>query len=215
MNLRKTFYFFVIYTIWLFFKVFYRLRVYGKNHIIPGGALIAANHVSFLDPPIIAISSPEELHFLAKRSLFKSLLGKFLTILNSHPVQNNKANVTVIKLINELIKKGHKVLLFPEGTRSKTNQLQEIKPGIGLLLSKSRTAIIPAYIHGTFDIWRRDQEFPKLFGKTAVVFGTPILWKDYASMEKKEAQELIAHKLSQTLMNLRKWYEEGAFGDPP
>ena len=61
----------------------------------------------------------------------------------------------------------------------------------------------------------RNRKFPKLFGKTAVVFGSPILWKDYADMGKREAQELIAQRLSHSITVLRKWYEEGAEGIPP
>lgn len=212
---HKILYYFVIYTVWFFFKVFYRLKVYGKDHFIPGGALIAPNHVSFLDPPIVAVSCPEEIHFLARQTLFKPVFGQFIAALNSHPVQKDATNLKVLKVINQLLKEEKKVLLFPEGTRSRDNQLQEIKPGIGMLISKSESAIIPTYIHGTYEIWNRNRKFPKLFGKTAVVFGSPIQWKDYVDMDKKEAQELIAQRLSHSLQELRKWYEEGAEGIPP
>ena len=60
-----------------------------------------------------------------------------------------------------------------------------------------------------------DRKFPKLWGKTAVVFGSPIRWEDYADMERKEAQKLIAEKLTNALKALRKWYEEGHQGPPP
>lgn len=105
--------------------------------------------------------------------------------------------------------------MFPEGTRSKDNKLCEIKPGIGLLLSKSESVIIPTYVHGTFDIWSRARKFPKLWGKTAVVFGSPIRWEDYADIDRKEAQQLVADQLTNALNALRKWYEEGHQGVPP
>lgn len=114
-----------------------------------------------------------------------------------------------------MLKKGDKVLMFPEGTRSKDNVIREIKPGIGLLLSKSESTILPTYVHGTFEVWGRSRKLPKLWGKTAVVFGSPIAWKDYADLEKKEAQELIAAHLTRSLQALRKWYEEGKIGSPP
>ena len=208
-------YYFVIYSVFIIFKVFYRLKIYGKDHFIPGGAIIAPNHVSFLDPPIIAVACPEEIHFLARQTLFKSALGMLISELNSHPVKKDATNLKVLKVINQLLKEEKKVLLFPEGTRSSDNQLQEIKPGIGMLISKSESAIIPTYIHGTYGIWSRNRKFPKLFGKTAVIFGSPIQWKDYVDMDKREAQELIAQRLAHSLMELRKWYEEGAEGIPP
>ena len=120
-----------------------------------------------------------------------------------------------MKDICRLLNKGHKVLMFPEGTRSKDNTLLEIKPGIGLLLSKSQSLIIPTYIHGTFDIWNRQQKFPKLWGKTAVVFGTPIRWEDFKEYERKEAQTRVAKQLTEALKALRRWYEGGRQGPPP
>lgn len=205
----------VIFLVKWFFRIFYRHKVYGLEHYVQGSALIAANHVSLFDPPAIAISCPGEIHFLARQTLFKSLFGKFITALNSHPVQKEATNLRVMKDICVLLKEGKKVLIFPEGTRSKNNVLQEIKPGIGLIVSKSESAIQPAYVHGTFQAWNRDQKFPKLWGKTAVVFGAPIHWSDFADMDKKEAQELIAIRLTRSLKELRNWYESGAQGTPP
>ena len=212
---RRFFYGFVIFVIKAFLKLFYRHTVYGIEHFSEGSALIAPNHVSFMDPPAVAVSCPGEIHFLARRSLFKSLFGKLISILNTHPVTAGATNLQVMKEVCLLLKKGCKVLMFPEGTRSRDNTIREIKPGIGLLLSKSESKIIPTYIHGTFDIWKRSQKLPKLRGKIAVVFGSPICWADYADMDKKEAQQLIATHLTNALNSLRKWYEGGREGTPP
>lgn len=206
---------FVIFTVGLFFKIFYRHKVYGLEHYVSGSALIAANHVSYFDPPAIAISCPGEIHFLARQSLFKSHFGKLITALNSHPVKQEATNLRVMKDICVMLREGKKVLMFPEGTRSFDNVLQEIKPGMGLILSKSESTILPTYVHGTYEVWGRGRKLPKLWGKTAVVFGSPIHWADYADMDRKEAQERIAQRLTQSLVALRKWHEEGAQGVPP
>ncbi|WP_420421889.1 lysophospholipid acyltransferase family protein [Simkania sp.] len=211
----KAFYFFVITLTRFVFKVFYRMRVYGREHYFKGGAILAPNHVSYFDPPIVAAASPESIHFLARETLFRSWFGKMIAALNSHPVQGHVNNIKAIKTICGLLKKGYKMILFPEGTRSKDNTLGEIKPGIGMLVSRSETAIIPVYVHGTYKIWPRSRKFPRLFGRTAVVFGSPIHWKDYTDMDKKEAQEHIAQRLTTALEELRKWYENGAQGNPP
>jgi len=208
-------YTFVMTIIRLIFKIFYHLRVYGREHYLKGGAILAPNHVSYLDPPIVAAASPKEIHFLARKTLFRSFFGRFIAALNSHPVQGHASNIKAIKTICVLLKKGYKVLLFPEGTRSKDNVLGEIKPGIGMLISRSETAIIPVYVHGTFHIWDRSRKWPRLFGRTAVVFGSPIYWEDYRDIGKKEAQNLIALRLTRALEELRKWYESGAKGTPP
>ena len=95
------------------------------------------------------------------------------------------------------------------------DELQEIKPGIGMLVMRSKAAIVPTYIHGAFDIWSPDKKLPKLFGKTACVFGRPILWESFTHLEKREAQEAIAQELEKAMRALRQWYKDGAKGIPP
>ena len=201
---------------WCIFKVFYRLKVYGWEHYYKGSAIIACNHTSFLDPPIASISWPEEVHFLARDTLFKNkLFGKFISALNAHPVSGDVADVKVFKTICTILNEGKKVILFPEGTRSLENSLGYFKPGIALLVSRTNSAIIPTYIHGTYEIWSRYRKFPKLFGKTACVYGTPILWKEFSHLDKKEAQQALAQKLMDSIKALKEWYDAGAIGVPP
>lgn len=206
----------VLFCAWLVFKVFYRHRVYGYEHFYPGAAVIAGNHTSFLDPPIVSISWPEEVHFLARDTLFKiPLFGKFIRALNSHPVSGDGGDAVVFRTVVKLLNEGKKIILFPEGTRSESKELGQIKPGIALLISRTNSAIIPTYIHGAYEIWNRHRRFPKPWGKTACVFGTPILWQSYAHLEKKEAQNAVAEKLRESILALKDWYERGAIGTPP
>lgn len=210
------FYRFVLCVTWIVTKVFYRHRVYGLQRFYPEGALIAANHASFLDPPLVAISWPQRVHFLARQSLFRHrILGRAIRALNTHPVKASVSDLSVFKMICHLLEEGEKVVLFPEGRRSETGQLGLIKPGIGMFISKTKTAIIPTYLKGTFEIWSRDRKFPKLWGKTACVFGSPILWQEFEHLDKKEAQEAVAKRLTSAIENLKKWLEDGAKGIPP
>jgi len=206
----------VIFSAWFFFKIFYRHRVYGLEHYYTGGALLAANHASYYDPPILAISWPEEGHFLAREGLFKNRwFGAFIRAVNSHPVSGDASDISVFKTICKLLSEGKKVFIFPEGKRCHKDELDKLKPGIGMLIARTQTAIVPAYIHGTFGVWNRRRKFPKLWGKTACVFGTPILWKDFAHLDKRQAQEQITVKLAASINELRHWYEKGAKGTPP
>jgi len=120
-----------------------------------------------------------------------------------------------MRLICHSLGEGKKVLLFPEGTRGEKDELQAIKQGIALLVSRSNTAVIPAFIDGTFAIWNRERRFPKLWGRTTVVFGSPIRWEDFAHLDKKQAQEQFTNQLTLALNNLREWCKEGARGIPP
>ena len=197
------------------FRLLYRHEVFGLEHYIKRAAIIAPNHTSFWDPPLVAISWPKEVHFLARESLFRNpLFGGFIRKLNSHPVSGDVGDVTVFKTIIQLLKEGKQLILFPEGGRT-LGELGDIKPGTGMLVIRTGAAIIPTYIYGASKIWGKKRKFPKLSGKTAVVFGTPILAESFAHLGKKEAHLAISGQLRTSILNLKEWYEKGAEGTPP
>jgi len=206
----------ILFFAWCFFKCLYRHKIYGLEHFYKDAAIIAGNHSSFYDPPILAISWPEEVHFLAREGLFKNpLFATLIRKLNAHPVSGDAGDIGVFKSICTLLASGKKIILFPEGTRGDKECLGELKPGIAMLVARSKSAVIPAYIHGTFSIWSRFRKFPKLCGRTACVYGSPILWAQFAHLDKREAQKALTEKLRSSIEALRTWYEGGAKGFPP
>ncbi len=206
----------IIFLTWLVGKIFYRLKVYGLEHYYPRGAILAANHTSFFDPPVIAVSWPEEVHFLARETLFKNrFFGALIRNVNTHPVTGGAGDIGVMKTILSLLEQGKKVVLFPEGTRSKSGELQAFKAGISMLVSRTNTAIIPIYIDGAYQAWNRHKKLPRLFGKVYCIFGTPIIWESFSHLEKKEAQKQIADKLTDSILALKEWLKDGAKGVPP
>ncbi len=206
---------FVLLCFWSFMKFFYRSRVYGLENWIGGKAIIASNHISYIDPPLVAVSSPDPIHFVAKEDLFKSLFGKFISALNAHPIKPEASNIQVMKMLCSFLNRNQKILIFPEGGRSFDNELQPLQKGMALISSRTQAPIIPTYLTGAYEIWKRGQKRPKIFGKVACVFGKPIYWEEFASMEKKEAMAALTKRVYQSLKELRKWYESGAKGIPP
>lgn len=200
----------------MFIKLFYRHQVYGSEHVPPGRAIIAPNHASFIDPPLVAASWPEEIHFLARKSLFSSfLVGPAIKRLNAYPVTGTAQDLGSIKLICTLLNENKKVVIFPEGNRTLDGSLGPIKSGIGMLSLRCHAPIIPVYIHGSFNVWNRFRKFPKINGKTACVIGSPINSDLFSHMDKKQAQEAIADKVKNALEALKSWYDKGAMGTPP
>ncbi|MBS0621178.1 MAG: 1-acyl-sn-glycerol-3-phosphate acyltransferase [Verrucomicrobia bacterium] len=198
----------ILFLAWCYFKIFHRHKIYGTDNYYEGAAIIAANHTSYLDPPALAISWPQEVHFLARESLFKNrFFGGLIRKLNAHPVSGDAGDIGVFKLIGSLLSEGKKIILFPEGRRSETDELSVLKSGISLLVSRAEAAVIPAYIHGTYAVWNRKRKFPKWFGKTACVFGQPILWSSYAHLGKKEGQKALTDEIGRSIEALRKQYE--------
>lgn len=206
---------FILGITYLYLRLFYRLKVFGRENFPKGKTIIASNHSSFLDPPAIAVSCPTEIHFLARASLFKKfLLGRLITNLNSHPI-GSKSDLSILKLILQLLSQGKKVLLFPEGTRSKTGELGKILPGIGFLAYHSKAPILPILIKGTEHIWPAKKRFPKFFGKITCVIGSPLSSETYAYLEKKESMEAITKNLVHAFEQLEHWVKEGKRGSPP
>ncbi len=178
------------------FKLFYRHEAYGIENLVSGPAIIAPNHLSFLDPPLVGASCPEPVAFLAKRSLFTiPVLGWFIRQLNAYPVSGKIKDIASIKMILKILENKQKVVIFPEGLRSCDGKLAHIKPGICMLAQRANTPIIPAYIEGTYKIWKRGRKFPKLRGRTTCIFGKPIYPKDFEMYSKKEAQEKMAQEI--------------------
>lgn len=200
----------------VFFNLFYRHQVFGENHVPKGPCIIAANHASFYDPPILAISSKEEVIFLAKGTLFRNAFFKWLiSHLNAYPLSGTVHDMASIKLIMQFLKEKKKIVIFPEGKRSFDGNLLPIKPGISFLMSRCQCPIVPVYIHGAYDVWPRQKFLPALWGKTACIFGSPLSWEDFENLPKKQAQEHLAVAIHHSLENLKEWYLNGAKGTPP
>jgi len=197
-------YWLVYWSARIYCKLFYRLKIYGLEHFRPGAAILAANHASFLDPIVLSISCPEEVHFLAKDSLFKvPFLGRLIRMLNSHPVARDAGDASTFKLIISLLQKGQKVILFPEGQRTYDGELLPIERGLPFLTIKAHCRIQPVYIQGTFQIWPRGPRFPKLSGRIACVFGPPIEWAEFANLDRKTAEKQIIERTETALRLLK------------
>ncbi len=212
----KFFYRFILFVAFLFFKIFYRLKVYGRENFVKGKAILAANHCSYYDPPIVAVSSPEEIYFLARKKLFKvPLLGKAIKALNSLPVSRKPSDKDTFKKIEVILNRGKKILLFPEGERTHTGEIQKLLGGVGLMVYRNNCIVIPTYIEGTFKIWNRKKKVPKIFGKVICVFGRPIDPSIIKNMDKNEAIEKISDEIKASLLRLQKWCKKGCVGPLP
>ena len=197
-------------------KLTYGHKVYGAENITDEAGIIAANHVSFYDPPLIGISSPKEVHFLARSTLFNfPLFGWLIRSLNSHPIKRGRENASMFKMALDPLKDGKKLVVFPEGSRSKDGEIHEGQLGIAMLVLRANVKVFPAYIGGAYEIWSVKRKLPKLKGKTAVVFGKALDFSDVEADGKKEAQEIVTKRIMQKIVDLKEWYEKGAKGSPP
>lgn len=190
-------------TVALYFKLLYRHKVYGLENLPNGPAIIAPNHFSLFDPPIIGSSINEELHFLAKEELFDiPVLTPLIKYLNAHPVSGSEKDLPTMKLICRLLQEGEKVVIFPEGSRSHHGQLLELKNGVSMLAIRNNVPIVPVYIKGTFEIWPMDKKYPSFCGRTSCTIGKPIYPDAYVELGKRDAQVALTDALTKSLLSL-------------
>ncbi|MEX1012632.1 MAG: lysophospholipid acyltransferase family protein [Waddliaceae bacterium] len=189
----------------MIFHLFYRLQVYGIENLPKGAAIIAPNHSSYYDPPIIGASIKEKVHFIAKSQLFRfSSFGWFLKQLNANPINETAESFHSLKLTLQILKEGKKVVIFPEGERSFDTNLLEIKPGVSLIAFRGEAPIVPTYISGAGQAWPRKNFLPWPVGKITVTYGTPIYPKDFKDLPAKQAREEMTKQLTAALERLKK-----------
>lgn len=138
-----------------------------------GGALIVSNHVSYLDPPVVALAFRKPIYCLARKTLFKGFLGWLLPRIKVLPVDRGKGDLAGLKRVFTLLKEGNRVLIFPEGTRSPDGTLQEAEAGVGFIIAKCEVPVIPVRSFGAYECWPRGAKRPRL-GRISVVPGPPV-----------------------------------------
>ena len=131
------------------FRTLFGLRIIGRENLITEGpVLVASNHQSFLDPPLIGNLYQTEMVFLARKTLFVGFFKWLYPQWNAIPVDQDRPDMTSLKTIIRKLKDGHRVLVFPEGARTLDGNIGEAAPGIGLIAAKSGAVIQPVRISG-------------------------------------------------------------------
>ena len=150
-------------------KTFFNYRVIGAENIIENGpCIIAANHCSYLDPPLVGIAFRRGIHYLARKSLFEwPFLGPIFPRLNVIPVEQKNAYRSARMGAIRVVREGGAVLIFPEGTRSPDGNLQRGQPGIGMIAAKTGAPVLPIWISGSFEAMPRGGS--KHWVKTATI----------------------------------------------
>ena len=167
-------------------KTFFNYRVIGaENMIEEGPCIIAANHCSYLDPPLVGVACKRAIHYLARKSLLDvPILGPILPELNVIPVDQKNADRSALMGAIRVVRNGGAVLIFPEGTRSPDGNLQPAQPGIGMIVAKTGAPVVPVKILGSYEVFPRGSSCPRL-GPVMVSVG-PALRFDSLEIEGRD-----------------------------
>lgn len=168
-------------------KPIYRIKVVGAENIPSDGpVLLCSNHIDNLDPPVVGITSPRTVHFMAKEEIFKvPVLKTILPRIHAFPVKRGMSDREALRNAIKILKDDKVLGLFPEGTRSKTGELQKGLAGAGFFALRTEAVVIPCAIIGPY----------KPFKALKVVYGKPI---DFEVLRK---EKISAEEATDKIMN--------------
>ena len=185
-------------------RLFFGLRSRGTEHVpATGPVLLVANHVSFLDPPLVGGASARRLTFLAKAELFRvPLFGGLIRRLGAHPLRREGGDAGALRTALRVLKGGGALLVFPEGTRGEEGILGPAKPGAGMLAVLGGAAVVPVYVSGSGRAWPRDRRFPRPADVT-VTFGPPLALTVGGHASRKDDYEAVSRQMMAAIADLR------------
>jgi len=178
-------------------------RVTGLEHLpAQDGAVIASNHLSFLDPPTVGVAMPRRTYYFAKSELFKPIFGWIIRKCYAFPVERGAADTRALKNAIELLRGGELLTMFPEGTRSRDGQLGEFDLGAALAASRAGVPIIPCALTGTDVVMPIGSPFFHR-GRVAVSFGEPIDTLQFGAKPGKEDLQRLTSLTEQAVRALK------------
>ncbi len=139
-------------------RMCFSLKVIGREHLPrSGGYLLAMNHQSYLDPPVVALAAdPRPIYFLARKTLLDwPILGGIFPRLNVVPVDQERPDMSALKNVIRLLRAGETTIVFPEGARTLDGELQPAQPGIGLIIAKTLVPVVPMRVFGAYEAMPR------------------------------------------------------------
>ena len=181
-------------------RIFFRLRVVHRERMINHGPVIlASNHQSFLDPPLVGSVSDRAVYFLARRTLLDGWFsGWILPKLNVIPVDSEGGkDRTALKALIRILRAGQGTLVFPEGQRTPDGKLQLAQPGLGLVIAKTLAPVVPMRVFGAYEAWPIHEKWARP-GRITIVVGEPIF---FTTQEVETGGKELYQRLSQRVMD--------------
>ena len=179
-------------------------RVEGRDNIPAEGAVILApNHQSLLDPPLVGVSCGRWSFIMAKSELFKGVVGWAIEQMGSFPVRRGGADRAAFKTARRVLEQGQPLLVFPEGTRTRMGQLGRAEPGLLMIAHAAKCPVVPVSIGGTERAFSPRRPGFR-FVRARITFGKPVDFShEYAQKGGRELFEHMGEKLMSEIEALR------------
>jgi len=215
---------FVYFLGWCAFRTIYATyfhwRVFNPERVpLKGPVILASNHASYLDPPLVGSGVKRGINYLARDTLFRYPgMGWLLKQWNSVPVDRDGGGAAGLKAILDRLLAGGAIILFPEGTRTRDGKLQPARSGIGLTVIKSTAGVVPARVFGTYEAYGRHTKIPRPH-RVAVKYGRPMHFEKLRAEAKtcskprlKQIYQEVADEIMGAIAKLEPYEDVETFG---
>jgi len=186
---------------WLGFR-----RVIHNREILDAnkdkGALLASNHVSYLDPPLVGCACRHTIYFLGRKTLFRFKMSAWLfPRLNAIPVDQERPDMASLRRIIKLVKGNRQVVIFPEGERTLDGMIKSAAPGMGLVIAKSKALVIPMRIFGAYEAMPRGRPNLIRFTQIHLVVGQPFRFteEELAAATGREGYQKLSDRVMEEI----------------
>jgi 1-acyl-sn-glycerol-3-phosphate acyltransferase len=199
--------------------LYFRWRVYNAERVpLEGGVILASNHASFLDPPLVGSGVRRGINYLARENLFRfPVMGWVLRQWQVVPVDRDGGGAAGLRAILDRLLLGGAIILFPEGTRTRDGKLQPARSGIGLTVIKSTAPVVPVRVFGTFEAYGRHLRLPRP-RRVAVKYGQPMRFEQLRAEAKvcskprlKEIYQQVANEIMAAIARLEPYEDKAQF----
>lgn len=161
-------------------------RSFGKRKVPrSGGLLVLSNHLADVDPILVQLTCPRPLYFMAKSELFSMpVVGAILRWYRAFPVNRGEADRAAIKHAVELMKDGNVVCVFPEGELAESGTMQELKPGVALMVRMAEVPVVCVAVRNTNRVMPYGKVLPRpAWAWVTATWGEPRTFEKHASTE--------------------------------
>ncbi len=190
-----------------FSRTYFDLKLVNEAAIPESGAyILAANHASHLDTVVmisalthaLGVRKSRRLHIIGARDYFFEGPFKswfFSTCMNVVPIEREELSLNGLRQLSSILAAGEPILIFPEGTRSRSGQMQEFKPGVGLIAWEQKVPILPVYLKGTYDAMPAGKSMPKRT-PIGVIFGDMIKMREYEKVAPTTTRDILYRNIT-------------------
>ena len=193
---------------WTIFFLTMHLRLRNRYNIPRRGpCIVAANHLSWTDIMLIPAAVPGNVHYMAKEEAFRGKLGWLVHFLGAFPVKRGEADRQAMRTADTLLKNKKVLVIFPEGTRSKTGTLAKGHAGLGMIALRSGVPVIPVAV------WGSEHVFKKFRAPVTVCYGEPVVFKPKGAKVTREEIESATEEVMRRIAAMLPARYRGVYGE--